>query len=187
MLLQGCWLEQRRKHLTVILPAEGIEPIRHFLKSIYLFDELFAFRLSLEPLKAGQPVAAGHVRVTPFLTSHLSSLRQAFQRKYGQAFEAYCFLLEADSLRIGHSADIGSPHDLAPLLEKPLDLLVCELAHAIPEDLFNYLRDQPIKRILFVHLAGKLWEDITELQALAAEKLGGISFSFARDSEEIAL
>src|SRR3989442_1622529 len=104
MLLQGFWLEQRRKELPVHLPAEGIEPLRQMLRAAFLFDEILPFRLSFEPLRARQPVAVGHVRVTPYLTSHLDTLRKSFQAKYPGDYAAYCFLLETDELRVGHSA-----------------------------------------------------------------------------------
>lgn len=187
MLMQGFWLEQRQKDLPVHLPAEGIEPIRQMLNASCIFDELYGFRLQFEPLKLEQPVVTHNVRVTPFRSSHLDSLRESFQKKYPQAFAAYCFLLESGKLRVGHSADIGAPEDLAPLLAKPLDLLVCELAHFKPEDLFRYLRGRPVKRVVFIHVARRYWENLEEVRALAEEILADIPFSFARDGEEITL
>jgi ribonuclease BN (tRNA processing enzyme) len=187
MLMQGFWLEQRQKDLVVHAPADGIEPIRNLLNAACIFDELFAFRLLFEPLKAGEPVVVHNVRVTPYRSTHLESLRRAHQQKYPQAFEAYCFLLESDRLRVGHSADLGAPEDLAPLVEKPLDLLVCELAHFPALDLFNYLKGRAIKRIVFMHVDRRRWENLEETRALAEKMLGGIPFSFAHDGEEITL
>jgi ribonuclease Z len=187
MLMQGFWLEQRQKDLPIHLPADGIKPLRQMLDAAYLFDELLAFRLLFEPLHAGQPVVTHNVRVTPFHSSHLDSLRASFQKKYPQDFVAYCFLLESDRLRIGHSADIGAPEDLSPLLEKPLDLLVCELAHFKPQDLFRYLKGRDIRRIVFTHVGRRYWDDLEETRLLAAQMLPDIPFSFAHDGEEITL
>jgi ribonuclease BN (tRNA processing enzyme) len=187
MLMQGFWLEQRQKDLPVHMPAEGIAPVRAMLNAACIFDELYAFRLFFEALAIGQPVVTQNVRVTPFRSSHLDSLRESFQAKYPQPFAAFCFLLESDRLRVGHSADIGAPEDLAPLVEKPLDLLVCELSHFKPEDLFNYLKGRPIKRIVFIHVARRYWECLEETRALADRMLGGIPFTFAHDGEEIVL
>jgi ribonuclease Z len=187
MLMQGFWLEQRQKDLPIHLPADGIKPLRQMLDAAYLFDELLAFRLLFEPLHAGEPVVTHNVRVTPFRSSHLDSLRTSFQKKYPQDFTAYCFLLESDRLRIGHSADIGAPEDLSPLLEKPLDLLVCELAHFKPQDLFRYLKGRDIKRIVFTHVGRRYWDDLEETRLLAAKMLPDIPFSFAHDGEEVTL
>jgi ribonuclease Z len=185
MLMQGFWLEQRQKDLVVHLPADGIKPIRQMLDASCIFDELLAFRLRFEPLKKGQPVVTHNVKVTPFPTSHLDSLRVSFQKRYHQSFEAFCFLLESDRTRVGHSGDIGAPEDLAPLVQQPLDLLVCEIAHCKPEDLFHFLKHRPIKRIVFTHLARRAWQNLEEMRALAFKILGPMPFTFAHQGEEI--
>jgi hypothetical protein len=129
----------------------------------------------------------GDVQVTPYRSTHLEQLRQAFQKKYPQDFEAFCFLIETPELRIAHSADIGAPEDLEPLLQKPLDLLVCELAHFEPQDLFRYLNGRDIKRVVFMHVARPYWENLAKTKALAEKLLPEIPFSFARDGEEFDL
>jgi len=187
MLMQGYWLENRRKPLWVHLPEEGIQPIQQMLNAACIFKELLPFRLEFIPWKAGEPVITGPVRVTPYPTTHLHRLRQTFQARYPQAFAAYCFLLETDRLRVGHSADIGTPEDLAPLVAEPLDLLVCELAHCEPLALFEFLRGRSIRRLLFIHLDRQHWQNLEATRALAATALGSIPFSFAHNGEEVRL
>lgn len=187
MLLQGFWLEQRYKELPVHLPADGIGPIRRMLQAAYLFDELLPFHLRLEALRAGQPVMTGPVRVTPYRTSHLDQLRWRFQAKYPGEYAAYCFLIEAEDRRIGHSADLGAPEDLEPLLGQPLDLLVCEMAHFSPEAAFAYLRGRPIRHLVFTHLHRPFWENLDAIRRLAASQLPGIKLSFPHDRETLPL
>jgi len=186
MLMQGFWLKGRKRELPVYLPFDGIAAIRRMLNAACIFEELLPFRLRFKPLHAGEPVAVGSVRITPFLTTHLESFRKAFSQKYAQKFEAFCFLIETDELRIGHSADLGAPEDLAPLVSQPLDLLVCELAHFKPEDLFRYIRKREIKKVLFVHLTKKQWDHVEKLRAMAAKQLEGMEFAFASDGEELS-
>jgi ribonuclease BN (tRNA processing enzyme) len=185
MLMQGFWLEQRQKDLFVSLPNDGIEPMRAMLNASCIFEELHPFRLVFEPLRLGEPVATRNVTVTPYRSSHLDSLRASFQQKYPQKFEAFCFLIESGQLRVGHSADIGSPQDLAPLVAKPLDLLVCELAHFKAEELFEFLKDKPVKRLLFIHVNRRYREKIEETRVLAERMMPAIPISFAHDGEEI--
>ena len=187
MLLQSFWLEGRRKALRVHLPADGIKPLRQMLNAAYLFSELPRFRLQFLPLRAKKPVQTAKVSITAFSTSHLEQMRVVFQKKYRQKFISYCFLLEAGRLRIGHSADIGKPEDLAPLLAKPLDLLVCELAHPKPRELFSYLQRHEVERVVFVHLARPYWANLKETRRLAARLLPNASHIFARDGQEICL
>ena len=185
MLMQGFWLEKRKKNLPVHLPADGIAPVRQMLEAGYLFEELLQFALSLEPLVPECPVVQGDVRVTPFRTTHLDGLRRSFQKKYPGAYTACSFLIEADGVRLGHSADLGTPEDLAPLLAQPLDLLVCELAHFQPEALFARLKNHPIKRLVLTHLSRHHWEKIKEVRALAARALPEVQITFASDQQVI--
>ena len=187
MLLQGFWLEKRRKDLHIHLPAESIQPLRQMLQAAFLFEELLPFRLIFSPWSSGQPLVQSEVRVTPFPTTHLQELRKRFQTKYPGEYAAYCFLLEYGSRRIGHSADLGSPQDLDPLLVRPLDLLVCEVAHFKPEELFGYLHGRDIKRIVFTHVARYYWEQLEEMRRLAARFFPATTFSFATDLEAIEL
>ena len=187
MLLQGFWLEHRQKDLHVHLPAEGIEPLRQMLKACYLFEELLPFGITFSPWSSGVPLALGKLQVTPFPSSHLLSLKKRFQGIYPLGYAAFSFLLETDRYRLGHSADLGSPEDLEPLLAKPLDLLICELAHFRPADLFASLKGRRIKHIAFTHVARYHWERLEETRRLAAQALPEGSFSFPQDQELIQL
>ena len=186
MLMQAFWLEGRQKTLPVSLPASGLKPVSQMLTAGMIFPELLGFKLRLEPLKASRTVTTKGVRVTPFRTSHLDRLKKSFQIKYPLDFDAFCFLIEADGLRIGHSGDLGNPEDLDPLLKKPLDLLVCELSHFKREDLFAYLKNHAVKRVVFVHLARSYRKNLAETRRLAAKMLPNVPCSFAGDQEEIS-
>ena len=187
MLMQGFWLEQRKKELRVTLPADGITPFRQMLEVGYLFEELLPFRLIFEPLETGKSILQEGVQVTPFRTSHLDGFQKSFQAKYPGNYLACSFLIEAQDLRIGHSADLGKPEDLEPLVSQPLDLLVCELAHFPPECLFEFLRGREIEHLALVHLGRDSWLHFEKTRALAARMLPGLHVSFPRDQDLILL
>ncbi len=186
MLMQGFWLEGRTKPLPVSMPREGIQPIQQMLRLSTVFPELLQFKLSFEALRAKRPIATGQVLITPYLTTHLEQLRQTFQARYPYRYEAFSFLMEAGNHRVAHSADIGKPEDLEPLLARPLDLLTCELAHFEPEAMMNYLAGREIARIVFMHLGREHWENLARTKRLAAELLPGIPCTFAKNGQEIA-
>lgn len=183
MFLQGLWLERRRKDLAVHLPAEGIEPLKQMLRASYLFDELLPFRLSFEPLAPGQPVAVGPATITPYPTRHLDWFRRRYGGVHEVGFSAYAFVLETPGCRIGHSADLGSVNDLDPLVAQPLDLLVCELAHVSPTELFSFLATRPVRRVALVHLGRPHWDRLEETRTLAAKMLPQTPVHFPRDGE----
>lgn len=187
MLMQGFWLDRRERPLTVHMPEEGRQPIRQMLDAGYIFEELMACDLDFSPLTDRQPFHVGKIRLTPFLTTHLDQLRESFSQKYPAKFEAFSFLMETDDARVAHSADIGAIADLDPLLEQPVDLLVCELAHVEPEQLFAYLADRPIGHVAFTHLSRPFREKLDVLDAQATHLLGGIPHTFLMDGDVVTV
>jgi hypothetical protein len=68
----------------------------------------------------------------------------------------------------------------------PLDLLVCELAHVEPQQIFAFLKGRKIKRIVFVHLAQRHFDQMEKLRRQAETALGDVQLSFASDGAEIS-
>ncbi len=96
------------------------------------------------------------------------------------------FLLEAGGRRVVHSADLGKPEDLSPALEKPIDLLMCELAHFSPQEIFTFLHGRKVKRVSFMHVGRPFYEDLARTGRLAAKMLPNIPHSFPRDLDQIS-
>lgn len=184
LFMQGLWLEQRRRPLPVHLPGGGVPALKAWMEATILPAELLGFPLYWEPLASAVKVRATDVTFTPFPTSHLESLRRAFQPRYpAMTFDAFSFLFEGQGMRIAHTADIGAVEDLEPLLLKPLDLLVCELSHVEAEELVAMLRGRRIGRIAFVHLAREFWENLEATRTMLTEGLGGIPFVIPKDGD----
>jgi ribonuclease BN (tRNA processing enzyme) len=183
MFLQGLWLSGRSRPLTVHLPGEAIQPVQRMLDAAYLFEEVLPFRLSFEAHTEGKPVKAGEVEITPFRTTHLDDMKRRYSGRHPGKYEAFCFRMATPTLRIGHSADLGSPNDLARLLEEPLDLLVCELAHFNPEELFATLVGRGIRRLALVHLAAEYWKHRDMLMEQARHQLPGVEVWIPKDNE----
>jgi ribonuclease BN (tRNA processing enzyme) len=185
MLIQSMWLEKRRKQLPIYMPRYAIAPMKQMLKTALIHDRLLRFQIQMLALKAGIKNAAKGVRITGFPTSHLDVLRRRVGKKDAAAFSAYCFLLEHKKLRIGHSADLGRPEDLDPLFVKPLDILVCELAHFTPESILNYLRGKPVKRLVFIHVGRSYRPRFQAIRKMAQQTLPKVEVLFPEDGDEI--
>jgi hypothetical protein len=185
MLMQAFRLQGRRKDLPIYLPAGAARPLRGMLAAMSIVEKRLPFRTRWHTLESGKPISIAGVWVTPFLTTHMG---KPSRRRSTQAPTAsFCFLLEDGKHRVGHSSDLGRPEDLAPLLTAPLDLLVCELAHFSPTAIFSYLQGRAIGRVVFVHIAGRLWSDLGPTRRLAKRMLSNIPHIFARDLQEIRL
>ena len=187
MFIQSLWLKGRSRALKIHLPREGIAPLRKMLKTGYLFDELLKFKLGFTALAAGRKLKAETVNITAHPTRHLLRLRSAFHRQHRQPFEAFAFVLETSNVRIVHSADIEGPVDLEPLMNVPVNLLVCELAHFKPVEIFRFLRGRAVRQVAFTHLSDTLWRQRAKLLSQAKKALPGIKVCIPIDGERLNL
>ena len=185
MLMQTFWLENRRRALPIHMPADAVEPVQQLLKSVYLFPELMSFERNLIALRPSEPFTVGELRVTAFPTTHLEQLRRRFQTQYPGDYQAFCFLIEMNGVRLAHSCDIGAPQDLEPLLREPVDTLVCELAHFPAEALFEFLKGREIRQLILVHLSRDLWGRRDSLLKEAQRALPKVSVTIARDGDVV--
>lgn len=176
MFLQSAWLAPRRKPLTVYLPAELIAPLQAWLRAVYLPPELLGFPLHFRAWQRGrsEEVAPG-VAVQPFPTSHLEGLRSIIEPSSTDGFEIFGLDLRCENKRVVFSSDLGDPSDLAPVIDSPCDVLVCELSHFSPAALFDFLRGREIGLLLLNHLGPDLAGREKEIAAEAGRKLPGIA------------
>lgn len=186
MLLQGAWLEPRRRPLPVFLPGELIAPLRAWLDAVYLPDRLLPFRLEWHAWETTELPAAlpGGLRVAVAPTTHLDGLRRLIEPGAEDRFRPYSLEFhhrpdaddgDGEEWRLVCSADLGAPGDLDPLLRgRPVDVLVCELAHFSPEELFAYLSDKTIGTLLFNHLTASVATRAREMERLAAKQLPAV-------------
>ena len=160
MVIQGAWLEGRRQPLPIYLPGELIAPLRAWLDAVYLPEKLVGFPLEFHAWEqlSGTSVlfGGGKLRVSANPTTHLNGLRALIDETGSDRFHAFSMAFDwPDGKRLIYSADLGRPDDLTSLLAQPCDLLVCELAHFEPEELFSYLLDKPVRRLALTHFKAK--------------------------------
>ena len=187
MLLQSSWLAPRTKSLSVYLPAELIKPLRGWLEAVFLPDSLLGFPLELRPWQDGrsEDVAPG-VRVTPFATTHLDGLRKMIDPAADDRFAVFGLAAETGNRRVVFSSDLGSVSDLTAALAVPCDVLVCELSHFAPAELFAFLRGKPIRQLVLTHLSGSLMGQEDEIATAAREALPQIGrVEVVRDGSDV--
>ena len=185
MLVQNLWLARRRRPLPLFMPREGIRPLKEWLHTCYLCECMLPFRLDARPWRAGRPFRFRKLRVFPVHNGHLRGFRKLC--KCPGSYESLSFRFEAGRRSLVWSADIGSPEDLAPLLEKPAQTLVCELAHFPPESLFHFLAPRRFGKLVLTHFGGEVARDLGRVRRVAARMLPGRSVIFARDGLRVPL
>ncbi len=196
MLIQGAWLEPRLRKLPVLLPGELVAPFRAWLEAVYLPDGLLPFALewrAWENLREPAELPGG-LRVTVNRTTHLESLRKIIDPKAQHRFLPYSLDLRwpeggSGGRRLVYSADLGEPGDLDNLLRgQPTDVLICELAHFSPEELFRYLADKRIGTLLLTHPTAEVSARAKEVQRQATHALPDIgTIRMVRDDERVEI
>jgi ribonuclease BN (tRNA processing enzyme) len=153
MLIQTLWLSQRLEPLTIFLPEELSSPLQQWLDAIYLSSNFIPFELQFVAWETQQFFEVCGLQISPRQTTHLESL----SKKFGNSrFKAYSLQVEHPDFRILFSGDLGTPTDLEVQLGNPVDLLVSELAHFPPNELFRFLATRRVQKLLLTHLAPEL-------------------------------
>jgi ribonuclease BN (tRNA processing enzyme) len=153
MLLQAMWIADRQKPLAIFLPDELSKPLQEWLSAVYLGPEFVSFPLEFVPWEPDSVFDVSGLKVLPRETTHLASL----VRKFGPGrFKAYSLFVESPEFRILFSGDLGSPFDLEKQLGGSVDLLISELAHFAPHELWEFLGDKQVGKLLLTHLAPDL-------------------------------
>jgi ribonuclease BN (tRNA processing enzyme) len=168
LLCQAAWLEGREAELPVRLPEHLVGPFQAWMAAIFLDSAVLGFPLVLGGWRAGCAESFGGLTVTPHPTTHLDRMKA--RRPEASGAEAFLLEVECDGRRLVFSGDLGSAEDLRVVLGRPLDLLVCELAHVSEDDLIGVLKDVAIDVLCLTHLSRE-----------ASERRSGIATRFDRE------
>lgn len=187
MFLQGLWLRERRKNLKVYMPADGIPVVESLIQVACLFKELMPFKLEFVPIRDREEFTIGAHTIIPVRTTHLNSLRDQFHHLYPLRFDCFAFGIRSKHRYMVHSSDIGAPEDLIPLLDRPVDFMMCELAHFNPARLFEMLSRYSIGQLRLTHLPPFLWENPQEVMELGQKLCPGLNFSIAEECRALEL
>ena len=138
-LLTTFLIRQRKTPFTVFLPSEGVEAFRIFLKAVYLFGPFLPFPLQLQPIPETGGVTLGAFSMKFLRNNHLRQAAAMVKDiSPGNRGESYSTELTCEGKRIIYSGDVFSCLDMKPFFDRPVDLLLCEMAHFDPKD-FNTL------------------------------------------------
>ena len=135
-----------------------------FLPDVKGFDSIYNIGTSYRPSVAlpvkvePHQVADGlvfedeRIRVTAHHTGHLGE-------DGSEGWHAYSYLIEAEGKRILFSGDVKTPHDLDAQLGDGVDLLIMETGHHKVESVLDYVKSNPIKRLVFNHHGREILAD----------------------------
>jgi ribonuclease BN (tRNA processing enzyme) len=184
MLIQSLWISGRTKPLTILLPKELSSPLQQWLNAIYLGPDFIPFEIKFVAWESQPLFQIEGLQIQPRETTHLKSL----SKKFGNGrFKSYSLHVEHPDFRVVFSGDLGSPTDLEVQLDQPVDLLVSELAHFPPSELFRFLDSRQVRRLLLTHLAPELYGSEELIVQQAKKELSETSILVAEDGLRLPL
>jgi ribonuclease BN (tRNA processing enzyme) len=181
LLIQASWLHGRKRSLPLGIPQHLSAPLRVWLDTILLSSAVTHFPLDIFSWQAGTPLAMDDINVTPYATTHL----EGFRKMTGKLdIESFLFEIGAGGKRFVYSGDLGSPTDLHEVMRKPVDLLICELAHFTPEELVSVLRDARVGTLCLTHISTDLEERRGDIQMFFEKELPATDAVYLPDDGE---
>jgi ribonuclease BN (tRNA processing enzyme) len=183
LVVQTIHLTCRTEPLELYLPEEFVEPFRATLRSMYLFEERFAFPLVVTGMSNGYHYA-GDFNLTAIGNAHMDKLAPfVAEHRLPNRLQSFSFLIEIAGQRLLYSGDLGSFADIQPYLED-CDIILTELTHVDPDEFFAAARSLPARRIIAIHLA-----DAAEAASVLAraEAAGLTNLEIAREGLRLNL
>lgn len=143
-LIQGLHLSGREEPLDLYSPPETYPELSACLAMMRLAPDRLNFDINWRSLSEGD-INLDDIFIRPFPNSHIKSGASGAHRSYS-------LLLNKDEHRALYSSDIGGLSDLDPALGRDPDLLIIEMTHFAPDDIFDYLRSRPPGRLVLTHV-----------------------------------
>lgn len=177
--------EHRRTGVTLAVPAEAVDPLKAFLTSVYLVEEILPFDLDMLPICRGSLYRDENIEVSAEANDHLrkTELYRNLPRSHPQLkMESYSFTVKLEGKQLVFSGDINSIDEISPLLHGT-DVLILEVAHVAPEEIVPLLASKDVGSIVLTHIHPALEERV---KGLVSEMKNG-SIILAHDGLRFSL
>ena len=185
-LIQGLWLQKRRRELKIYAPQLLIEILQEELNERLLFSSLLGFPLKWQSIRENTVFSCGTFSLSGFATSHLDSLKKKVGKNFSKAcFECYGVIWEREGKCWVYSSDLSVPEDLEKIWSKPVEGLICELAHFPPEKLFSYLKNKSLRYLYLTHYDDYWFGQESKIRSLALEQGISAEVKLVKDNETL--
>lgn len=151
--LDLCSWYYRTANPEIFLPEprdEAIELITAWIKCNGTKPREFKF----SPINEGELFNDGVIKVTAYKTRHIA--------------DSYAYLVEAEGKRVlfGGDMSVKGPADDFPLevLDKPLDVAICEAAHFPATDYIPIFEGKDVKQLCITHYSDRHLASVLELK-----------------------
>jgi len=141
ILLQTLYLNKRSKDLLVFLP-EGVPEFESFMKSIYIFNDRFSYRILLQ---AYNERTFEESLIFPYKNSHLIGYKSIVDKyELSNKLLSYSFILKGDRKQLLLSSDISSVEDIKQQIID-CEIMILDGIHPSSKAIAEVLKNRDIK------------------------------------------
>ena len=116
----------------------------------------------------------------------ISAVHNTHLREDGsRGWHSYSYLIEAEGKRIVFSGDVGAPAEIDSLIGDGVDLVIMETGHHKVSSVLEFLRERPIKKLVFNHHGREIIGNRGAAQSLIDES--GLNAEILTDMRVIEL
>ena len=183
LVIQMIYLSGFDKKLTVYVPEEFIEPLKIYLRSVYLLVERIPFELEIVGYSDGFKYENDFI-LKAVGNTHLIHYNEWIE-KYSMPnkMQSHSFKIEIKDTCIFYSGDIGSFDDIKNHLDGN-KYVITELTHLNPTDFFEFIPSVNVGEYIVTHLGNP--DDVKRLQ-VEIKKAGIENITIAMDGMELQI
>ncbi len=183
LIIQLMYVSGFDKKLSVYVPEEFVEPLKIYLRSVYLLVEKFSFEFEIIGYCDGFQYE-NDFTLEAIGNTHLSHYKEWIE-KYSMPNRmlSHSFKMKIKDTSIFHSGDLGSFEDI----ENHLDgnkYVITELTHINLEKFFEFIPSINVGEFIITHLGSPV--DVKKLQSEII-KAGIENITIAMDGLELPL
>lgn len=183
LMIQLIYVTGFEKKLAVYVPEEFIEPLKIYLRSVYLLEEKFPFDFELIGYTNGFKYE-NDFTLEAVANTHLDHYKD-WVEKYSMPnkMQSHSFKIQIGDSRIFHSGDLGSFDDIKGHLEGN-KYVITEMTHINLDEFLKFIPSVNVEEYIIIHLGSA--EDVKKLQA-EIKKSGIDNITFAIDGMELII
>ena len=183
LMIQMIYVNGFDKKLTVYVPVEFVEPLKIYLRSVYLLKEKFPFEFEIIGYSDGFKFENDFTLVAVGNT-HLNHYKE-WVEKYSMPnkMQSHSFKIKVGETRIFHSGDLGSFGDIKDHLDSN-KYVITELTHISLNEFFELISSVNVGEYIITHLSNP--DDVKGLQE-EIKKSGNDNITIAMDGMELQL
>jgi len=164
-------MNKRGNDLTIFIHKSLRDYISGLIYHSYLFSAKLKFNILFILLEDNRIVTLSNgFSFTPRQNTHLEEYRE-FANQEELSFSCSSFLFNINDTNIFYSGDVGGKDDLYLFKDFTIDLMISELTHVSPEEIYEAFKTLKAEKLYLTHITEGDESNIAELASRSPSKI----------------